>query len=53
MHPLVNRITRLFTEHVDGLLLGSILLLMGVGLIVLYRIDLRAFDRVELCGDEE
>jgi len=33
---LIRRITRFFTAHVDGLLLGAILLLMTAGLIVLY-----------------
>ncbi|HSQ03572.1 MAG TPA: rod shape-determining protein RodA [Burkholderiales bacterium] len=36
----------MFTEHVDGLLLGSILLLMGVGLVVLYSASNGSFARV-------
>lgn len=32
----LRRFGRLFTEHVDGPLLGAVLLLMGTGLIVLY-----------------
>jgi rod shape determining protein RodA len=36
MNPLVRRITRMLTAHVDGQLLGMVLLLMGVGLIVIF-----------------
>lgn len=36
MHPAVRRIPRLVTRHVDGLLLGLVLVLMIVGLFVLY-----------------
>jgi len=36
MHPVVRRIPRLLTRHVDGLLLGLLLLLMALGLFVLY-----------------
>ena len=36
MHPTVRRIPRLLTRHVDGMLLGLIVLVMGLGLLVLY-----------------
>ncbi len=36
MHPTVRRIPRLLTRHIDGMLLGLIVLVMGLGLLVLY-----------------
>jgi rod shape determining protein RodA len=36
MQPAIRRVTRFFTAHIDGLLLGAVLLLMAAGLIVLY-----------------
>lgn len=36
MPPVIRRIARFFTAHVDGLLLSAILLLMATGLIVLF-----------------
>lgn len=36
MTPVVRRITRMLTAHIDGPLLGTMLLLMGVGLIVIF-----------------
>ena len=36
MTPAIRRVTRFFTAHIDGLLLGAILLLMAAGLIVLF-----------------
>lgn len=46
MHPNIRRISRFFTAHVDGLLFGAILLLMGTGLIVLYSASNGTFARV-------
>jgi len=46
MPPFVRRVTQMFTEHVDGWLLGAILLLMGVGLVVLYSASNGSFARV-------
>lgn len=42
----LRRITRLFTAHIDGPLLGAILLLMGVGLVVLYSASNAGWARV-------
>ncbi len=36
MHPTVRRIPHLLTRHIDGMLLGLIVLVMGLGLLVLY-----------------
>ena len=36
MHPAIRRIPRLLTRHVDGPLLGLVLMMMGLGLLVLY-----------------
>ena len=35
MHPIVNRLTRFVTRHIDGILLSAVLLLMFAGLLVL------------------
>ena len=42
----LRRFTRLFTEHIDGPLLGAVLLLMGVGLTVLYSASNAGWARV-------
>jgi rod shape determining protein RodA len=44
--PAIRRITRFFTAHIDGLLLGAILLLMAAGLIVLYSASNASLPRV-------
>ena len=36
MHPAVRRIPRVLARHVDGVLLGLVILVMAVGLFVLY-----------------
>ena len=46
MTPAIRRITRFFTAHIDGLLLGAILLLMAAGLIVLYSASNASLPRV-------
>lgn len=35
MHPIVTRLTRFVTRHIDGILLSAVLLLMFAGLLVL------------------
>lgn len=42
----LRRIGRLLTEHIDGPLLGAVLLLMGVGLTVLYSASNAGWARV-------
>ncbi|HTD89145.1 MAG TPA: rod shape-determining protein RodA [Burkholderiales bacterium] len=42
----VRRFARLFTAHIDGPLLGSVLLLMAVGLVVLYSASNAGWTRV-------
>jgi rod shape determining protein RodA len=42
----LRRIGRLLTEHIDGPLLGAVLLLMGVGLMVLYSAANAGWTRV-------
>jgi len=44
--PAIRRVTRFFTAHIDGLLLGAILLLMAAGLIVLYSASNASLPRV-------
>ena len=44
--PAIRRLLRFFTAHVDGLLLGAILLLMAMGLIVLYSASNASMPRV-------
>lgn len=46
MTPAIRRVTRFFTAHIDGLLLGAILLLMAAGLIVLYSASNASLPRV-------
>jgi rod shape determining protein RodA len=46
VNPTIRRITRFFTAHIDGLLLGAILLLMAAGLIVLYSASNASLPRV-------
>jgi rod shape determining protein RodA len=46
MQPAIRRFTGFFTAHVDGLLLGSVLLLMGAGLIVLFSASNASYARV-------
>ena len=42
----LRRFSRLLTEHIDGPLLGAVLLLMGVGLTVLYSASNAGWPRV-------
>jgi len=42
----LRRFARLFTEHIDGPLLGAVLLLMGTGLVVLYSASNAGWARV-------
>jgi rod shape determining protein RodA len=42
----LRRAARLFTEHIDGPLLGAVLLLMGAGLVVLYSASNAGWTRV-------
>ena len=42
----LRRVARLFTEHIDGPLLGVVLLLMGAGLVVLYSASNAGWTRV-------
>jgi rod shape determining protein RodA len=42
----LRRFSRLLTEHIDGPLLGAVLLLMGVGLTVLYSASNAGWGRV-------
>ncbi|OGA05767.1 MAG: rod shape-determining protein RodA [Betaproteobacteria bacterium RIFCSPLOWO2_12_FULL_62_58] len=46
MPPLIRRVTRRLTAHVDGLLLGAVLLLMAAGVIVLYSASNASLPRV-------
>jgi rod shape determining protein RodA len=46
MHPSIRRIGRFFTAHIDGPLLGAIVLLMATGLVVLYSASNASFARV-------
>ena len=46
MSPLIRRITRFLTAHVDGQLLVAILLLMAVGLIVIFSGSNQSLARV-------
>jgi rod shape determining protein RodA len=46
MTPAIRRVTRFFTAHIDGLLLGAVLLLMAAGLIVLYSASNASLVRV-------
>ena len=42
----LRRFSRLLTEHIDGVLLGAVLVLMGVGLTVLYSASNAGWARV-------
>ena len=42
----LRRFARLFTSHIDGPLLGAVLLLMGAGLVVLYSASNAGWPRV-------
>ncbi|MEK6594022.1 MAG: rod shape-determining protein RodA [Pseudomonadota bacterium] len=46
MHPLIKRIANYLTRHVDGLLLGGVLLLMATGLVVLFSASNASLARV-------
>ena len=46
MHPSVRRLGRFFMGHLDGPLLGAVLILMGVGLVVLYSASNASLMRV-------
>ncbi len=46
MAPLIRRVTRFLTAHVDGQLLGAVLLLMAVGLIVIFSGSNQSLARV-------
>jgi rod shape determining protein RodA len=46
MHPSIKRVGRFFAAHLDQPLLGSVLLLMMTGLIVLYSASNASFPRV-------
>ena len=46
MHPLIKRIANYLTRHVDGLLLGAVLLLMAAGLVVLFSASNASLARV-------
>ena len=46
MHPVIRRVGRFFTAHLDLPLLGAILLLMAAGLIVLYSASNASLARV-------
>jgi len=46
MPHLIRRIWHLFTAHLDGLLLGAVLLLMATGLIVLFSASNASLPRV-------
>ena len=46
MHPAIKRAQRLLTAHLDGPLLGGIVLLMLIGLLVLYSASNSSFGRV-------
>jgi rod shape determining protein RodA len=46
IHPVLRRIGRLATAHIDGPLLSAVLLLMGTGLIVLYSASNGSIARV-------
>lgn len=46
MHPSISRIGRFFSAHVDGLLLGALLLLVGTGLAALFSASNGSFARL-------
>lgn len=46
MHPLIKRAANYLTRHVDGLLLGAVLMLMATGLIVLFSASNASLNRV-------
>ena len=46
MRPSIRRIGQFFTAHVDGLLLGALVLLMTSGLVALYSASNGSFARV-------
>jgi rod shape determining protein RodA len=46
MHPLIKRAANYLTRHVDGLLLGAVLMLMATGLIVLFSASNASLARV-------
>ena len=46
MHPLIARLSRFMTHHIDGVLLSAVLLLMFTGLIVLLSASNGSYVRV-------
>ncbi len=46
MHPVLNRLSRFMTRHVDGVLLSAVLLLMFTGLLILFSAANGSYVRV-------